>query len=566
LLLVAIPWLLRLERTGQWDWRTPFDWPLLLFLVTAAVSVWAAYDRSAALAKFWMIVAAVCLFYAFLAFGLPGSRSQGENWAATPAWLLAGCGGIVSLYFLATHNWHDLPAKIAVLAGLGRGLQALLPELPGQGLNPNVAGGMLAMAAPFAATVTWASGHRRKWPAFILGLALLGVTLSGLLLTTSRGAWLALAAAAVLAGLWLLAGLFSADNPGRRRRLFVGLLLLGVLLILCTALLRPDLPGRLIAGLPALAGVENRLDIYRNSLILAQDYLFTGAGLAGYMMLYSTYALLIHVGYFGYAHNLFLDVTIEQGLFALLALLWLWATFGLALWRRAGAGIIQPWLAAAALSLLTIIVHGLVDDAIYGNQGLMLLFLPLAFALPFPQPAEAFNLASRGPLPLAALGLLLLIMAAIFWKPVASMAISNLAAVRQSRAELSRYNWPEWPIQDALRRELDLADVVAGYQSALALNPDNASANRRLGQIELSLGDYEAALEHLGQAHALSAWDNATRQLYGEALLLNGQVERGLSLLAGVNNAQNQLGARAYWYQASGAEGAADLLGEVAVE
>ena len=38
------------------------------------------------------------------------------------------------------------------------------------------------------------------------------------------------------------------------------------------------------------------------------------------------------------------------------------------------------------------------------------------------------------------------------WRPLQSTAISNLAAVRQSQVELSQYSWPEWPIQDALRR------------------------------------------------------------------------------------------------------------------
>ena len=68
LLLGLLPWLLRLGHEGRWRWRTPFDWPFLLFLLTGLVSLWAAYNRELAWAKFWTIVAGMLLFYALGAF------------------------------------------------------------------------------------------------------------------------------------------------------------------------------------------------------------------------------------------------------------------------------------------------------------------------------------------------------------------------------------------------------------------------------------------------------------------------------------------------------------------
>ena len=565
LLLGIIPWLVRFERVGSWDWRTPFDWPILLFVLTGAISVWSAYDRPVAMAKLWMIVAAVLLFYAFVAFSLPGARSYGDDWAQVPAWLLAGFGSIVTLYFLMTPNWGDLPAKITAVEAVRSSLKGALPQLPGHVLHPNVVGGLLAMAVPYAAAVTWVSIRGREWAA-ALGAVLLGLTLFGLLMTTSRGAWLALAAGGGAALLWWLVGLISGGSPDRRRSYFSVILLVGGLLVLLALILRPDTAGRLISSFPALAGGAGRLDLYRNSLGLAQAYPFIGAGLGSFMMLYSTYAYLLHVGFLFHAHNLLLDVAIEQGLLGVGALLWMWVIFGAALWRRAGAAGIGPWLGAAAVSLVTILVHGLFEDAFYGSRALMLLFVPLAFALPYPQRAAALDRSSRAFIPLAAVGLALLIMVLISWKPIASTAAANLAAVRQSRAELTVYERSEWKIQDAVRRGIDMAPIVAGYEAALALNPDNASANRRLGQIELSLGAYEAALEHLGRAYGRTPWDNATRQMYGEALLLNGQTARGQSLLAGVNNAQKQLSARAYWYRTNGEAGVAAALEAVQSE
>ena len=48
--------------------RKAFDWPLLLFLLSAAWGLWIAYDRAAAWVKFWLIVGG--LFEIFGAFRL----------------------------------------------------------------------------------------------------------------------------------------------------------------------------------------------------------------------------------------------------------------------------------------------------------------------------------------------------------------------------------------------------------------------------------------------------------------------------------------------------------------
>jgi hypothetical protein len=399
------------------------------------------------------------------------------------------------------------------------------------------------MMIPFSAILTWQARCTRSRRGFILGLGLLGLTLLGALVSAERGAWLGLLAASAVAVLWWLVGLFSRRQPERRRWLFVGCVLLISLSLLAFVLVFPDVTYRLIN----LAGGSSRMDAFRNSLPLVQDYLFSGAGLGGFMKLYSAYAYLIHVDFLNHSHNLYLNVVIEQGLIALMALLWMWGLFARALWRDAADGRLRPYLAAAALSLLTILLHGLVEDALYGSRFTMLLFLPLAFAIPYPQPTAQTTRRPRWLL--LALGASLLLAVLLVWsRPLRSYAFSNLAAVQQSQSELSRYQWPDWPIQDALRREIDMSSSIAAYEQALVLYPGNAAANRRLGQIELSMGDYEDALAHLLAAYERTPWDNATRQLLGEAYIVNGQVDEGAALWAEVNNAEEQLQIRAFWY------------------
>ena len=124
-----------------------------------------------------------------------------------------------------------------------------------------------------------------------------------------------------------------------------------------------------------------------------------------------------------------------------------------------------------------------------------------------------------------------------------------MGAVRQSQEELSLYSWPEWPIQDAVRRSVDLSRPESSFEKALALNPYNATANRRLGMIELSMGQYEDALAHLQAAYAAEPNVLTTRQLLGEALIVNGYLEEGQALWSDTNNEQGQLDLRAFWYQ-----------------
>jgi tetratricopeptide (TPR) repeat protein len=96
--------------------------------------------------------------------------------------------------------------------------------------------------------------------------------------------------------------------------------------------------------------------------------------------------------------------------------------------------------------------------------------------------------------------------------------------------------------------------VIAGFENALSINPQNGSAAKRLGQIELSIGEYEDALDHLKLAYSVTPWDNASRQLLGEAYLVNGFIEEGRSLWDSVNNSQDQLKAREFWYMYIGDE------------
>ncbi len=557
LLLIGAAWAARLALYRSLAPKTSFEIPLLIFLVTAAASVWSAYNQQVAFGKFWLIVGSIGLFYAFARLLVSGRKGAAEESAI----LLMIFGAAVSIYFILTNDWSAYPTKYESIRQFGQSLQLSGVEIPGHRLHPNVAGGLMALSIPFGAAAflfAKANLHRIRSIGAILALI---VILTGLVLSSSRSAWISLvittAAAALIHGT-----IFVSKKTGLQRRWLLSGLVLVVLIFLGVILLAPPVRSAVINQLPVTPSGATRATLIRDGLALANDYPFIGAGFGGYMMLYSTYSYMLHVGFEVHAHNIFLNVSIQQGLFALGALLWIVLAVGLAVWYSLIYAVEKPGidtpkgvdqrdrrliLYAGAASLLIILIHGLVDDTLYGSRGVLLLFVPVSFAVPSIVSRTQLSTKKRLTRALIFAGLLLFA-AIIFWRPLLSLVHSNLAAINQGKKELSLYEWPAWPIQDAVRNEVDLSEAVAGYEKALSINPKNSSAAGRLGQIELSLGQYEEALDHLILAHSGTPWDNASRQLLGEAYLVNGLVEEGRTLWKSVNNQQDQLKAREFWY------------------
>lgn len=529
-----------------------------LFLLTALVGVWAAYDRTGAWSRFGLIAGGL-----LVALGTAGAGQRGGERALGAIGLASAVlAAAIGLHFLLAYDWMTTKhVKFATLQQLGLWLQAhRLGLYPAQELNPNLFAGALAVLLPLGMGGTacgWLQHYRR---AASVGALALCLGLLALVLTASRGAWLGLGAGLLAAG-YLEGRPFLTRRPFLRR-LGDGLLLGGLLAALMgfgLALAWPNLEPWLDA-LPRGATAISRLKFWRDSLSLIGDYPLTGSGLGSTEMVYSSYVLLLHVGYIDRnVHNLFLQVTVEQGLPGLAAFLGL---LGLALGelvrgyrRRDGAGALR-WAATAAV--IALLVQGLGEAGNYNGPPVLIGLLPLGFAwgcawqqAPKTPPTAAPLLTRHARLVRPLLGLVAVLALALLILPASRAAFrANLGAVAQTRAELSLYHWPEWPIQDAVRRspQINLAPAIAHYQSALALDPANVTANRRLGQIELSLGEYHSARQHLKAAYAAAPGQRATRQLLGEAYALAGEIERAAALWQTIDVSEGQLELRQRWY------------------
>ena len=371
LLLALVPWVLRLLVRQPALQRTPLDIPILLFLATALVGAWAAYNTTAGLIKLWLVLSAVLLYYAL-------ARQPREN-----LWLIAaslsGLGALLALYFLLTHNWAAEPADLELINRLGMGWMSMRPSLPLEGFHPNKVGGLLAMLAPFSLALVLQAWRERNPGLGIFAFSAGLLVFLGLLFTSSRAAWLALVAALCAWLFWVLA----CSSLSKRLRLRPAALFgLGAALALVVVFLLVDTrPGGvtgLVNRLPGPNSAISRMEIYTNTRWLVSDFPFTGGGLASFPGLYSRYVMSVPVFLFGYAHNLFLDLALEQGIIGLLSFVFiLGGSFWLIIGRESSALLDGAVLAG----LVVMALHGLVDDPLYAERGTPLLFLLPGFAV-----------------------------------------------------------------------------------------------------------------------------------------------------------------------------------------
>ncbi len=123
------------------------------------------------------------------------------------------------------------------------------------------------------------------------------------------------------------------------------------------------------------------------------------------------------------------------------------------------------------------------------------------------------------------------------WNELNGMVYANLGAVVETKAELALYR-PDKPIVDVysimeIRRTdtLPIDSAQALYLTALANDPSNAVARRRLGLIALARRNFGEAVNYLAAAWQTDSNNRATRKGLGYALAWTGNVNRAQALL-----------------------------------
>jgi len=496
----------------------------LLYLLSAMLAVWVAYDRPAAQTKFVLM-------------------------ASAPLCVLA-------LNWLCRGKKEVVPKVIGSMSAcmvVTLGLSFILFGSPPSGPTSNVLVILLPLSLAAAPTTVM---QFQALP----GLAAVGCWITGLtalVLTIERSAWLAFFASLLGTGLicWL------SHNKGLRRlsHAVLACVLLG--LCACSAFLL--LASREFLQLSLPAPLFQRLPLWHDAMDLIGDYPFTGIGLSVTGMVFSTYVFLLHVPYQSQAHNLFLQIALEQGVLGLVAFLGMSVACGWSLlvaFREKGASL---ELGAITASFVALLVYGIFDSEGYVSPLIPVLFLPFVCVWFFPSArtpecpkSRTVSTAIRYGLTVSAVILMFLLWGHGRWAVLEAQLLANVGTASQTRAELSVYRWPDFGVQDEVRRNglADLSRAVKAYQATLQLDPGNVTANRRLAQIELSLGSYESARKHLEKAYLAAPDQRATRQLLGEAFAVSGNLEQAARFWRNVDIRHGQLDLRRWWYEHIGAQ------------
>lgn len=566
LVLAFIPWLIRMLQGVPPFRRTPFDFFLLIFLATSLLGVWTAYDRQAAGSLFWLIVSAIIIYYAIA--GQPQVN----------VWILIGIlcliSAMISGFVLLSYTPHYSSSEQDLLKQLSQLWINVRPSLELQALHPNRGAGLIAFLVPFTLALG-AYGWMLKRPEIIfVGFLFIILSVVGLLFTRSRGAVVALASAVGLWILWVVSR--SLAQPLRMRQFVLFLLLVSVMIFsfFLVILTVPKGLWGLLEAMPGPSSIGSRLEIASNTLDLFSDFLITGGGLNAFPGLYSQYILLIRVLLFQYSHNLFLDVGLSQGLFGLISLLSiLIGTVLLILRRFLLGGKVKPtddllgW--AVITSVMVMVIHGLVDNAIYAERGTPLLLVPAGLAVLLTQPAgksittpaipQAFIARFKNwngliksvviTVFLASFTILLL----AFNKQFSSAWYANLGAVHLARLEL--INWPHSDEAVELHSG-DLLKIERYFIKSSELNPSNRTAWFYLGLLAFRNQNFESAIGYLENAYGLDHTHRGVRKSLGYSYTWKGRMDKALELLIHIPEAGYEMDIYATWW---GNQGRKDL-------
>lgn len=517
--------------------RTPFKLPVALFLCSALIGVWASYDPQTSQDKLLLISAAVALYLV---------TANLRGWFRTAAvWTALLPSAAFAIYFATQHDYALEPGKLPILTAIGQFLNRAAPHFDYHVPQSNIAAGLLEVALPIGAALALQRLRERNWIELVLALALCLTISFGLAMTSSRGALLALGLVAVgSVGLLVVRGVFDRFHLPSRLWIPIAFnaILIGVLLLIH---FWDD--GRLldsVGGIMAGGGRGSRLEVYRQSIQLIQDYPFTGGGLGVFPMVFSTYALLIDNPFLPHSHNLFLQIWIEQGLIGFVSFVWLVLAFYLWVWQRRDR---LNWIAAGGLAAMTVLLlHGFLDVLFYSSRFLPLMFVPMGLTVAGLRPQRGVR---TGWTPLgirvaavAAVGGLtaLLIIFLLERDPILAMWYENMGSVEETQTELVHYHYQD-SLVEYIRREVDLSEAVSDLHHALLLDDHNVSANQRLASIALARRQYGRALDFAQAAEDRDPQNDVTRELLAEAYLGLGQMDNAFAYWSLIGDAAGRL-------------------------
>lgn len=498
---------------------------LVVYGLTALLSFFTAYESSRSEAVVAAVVVSVIIYFALV------YKLLHDETTLIFGKVVGGLGLLFALFFIsqfAHQNYIETPALINRIGGI----TTVLPYL-NIFIHQNSASTIINLLLPIVVALlitTKRPNSRILWVVTLIAL------LYAYLLTYSRGAYLGLAVALLLG----LAVVGIKRLSGRQAISLIGVIVAVVVVIIVgLVLIGPRVP--FVASLMGVTA--SRLEIYRNSLGLAGDYLFTGIGLGDtFAMVYSRYSLMIFVPLFTYTHNLFLAVLLGQGIFGLVAFIIVLIAFYSFVARVlvvVQINEIEPLFYGGLIGVTATLVHGLTDARQYVESpfNLPLLFMGMALTVACGLNAlrlEAFENRDTNrsggwwTLRIITVGsvVVLAVAAVIFNKQIIAAWYTNIGALNEIRSDSTIM-----PNIGGVIRSEYARFARENYEFALKIDPDYPNANRRLGNMNVDSGAYPQAAPLLEKAYAAEPNYQATTKGLGLAYTWLGRTQDAACVL-----------------------------------
>lgn len=555
-LLALLTWVYRFFVTRRFTHNALINIPVVIFFLTALVGVWAAYDQQAAFHKFLILLAGIIIYFA-----LSGSNLKARSWIFG---LTSITAALLAVYFLLSHNWSTQPADFEIVNRIGLSWMKIRVDLPTIFDNANIPAGILAVFLPIIMIYIWQASIKKHSIAGAIGLISLLLAGIALFMSSSRAVWISLAAGLGVWGWWVLSKKAPRYQKWTSNQLFLSGLVLAIGIGIFLVISFSSQIFNLLQAMPGAASADTRSGLFSNAIDLVPDFWLTGGGLQSFAGLYSQYILDIPFLYFRYAHNLYLDLILEQGLFALLSFT---AIFSLTIYYLARE-ILNPTVTEAQQNLylgllaaaIVLLGHGLFDDALYGIRGTPFLFVVPGLVMhqavaPSNEQAHTQGFTTTSTVPLKAIAwmfpsVVFILGISLFAIPaIRAAAQANIGAVEMAKLELTNYpceNWIEGRSMNSLMCSSNQ------FQAALVNNPRQRTANHRMGLIAKDRGDYAGAIKFLETAHQVDPAHLGIRKELGYAYVWSGNFESAYPLISDLPEAASEMEGYRFWWTQQG--------------
>lgn len=355
-------------------------------------------------------------------------------------------------------------------------------------------------------------------------LVMLILTATGIVLTLSRGAWCAAAAALLVTA--LAAGIARAAKPSPGWLLpIVG----GIALILWLG--RGEMvQSRFQSFLNQSNFSAGRLTHWPTGLAAAKDFARSGSGLGTYRFIYRPYQTDVQDLLFFHAENQYLEALVEAGVAGLACLLVCIGLMGYACWRNLRAGADPAAFAigiGGCYALLTQAIHGFFDFGLYLPANALLMALFCGAVVGCAASSSVWRGGSRGWLRhrLLALPTISGVSALTIIGLAAGAAYGHVECKRLAMVErvLDETRFPDRPLEDEADQ---LATQVARLTAACLGRPHDAEGLLRLAELRVRMFR-TAALEELEEhfSETPAAPPVATRWAYTAPLQLHAKAQ-----------------------------------------